>query len=29
LLTAVELLYSGFTAIKPDVLTIKPSDVGV
>jgi predicted alpha/beta hydrolase len=26
---AVELLCSGFTAIKPEVLTVKPSDVGV
>lgn len=25
---AVELLTSGFTAIKPEVLTVKPSDVG-
>jgi predicted alpha/beta hydrolase len=26
--TAVELLTGGFTAIKPEVLTVKPSDVG-
>jgi len=25
---AVELLASGFTAIKPEVLSVKPSDVG-
>jgi predicted alpha/beta hydrolase len=25
---AVELLACGFTAIKPEVLTVKPSDVG-
>ena len=28
-LSAVELLTSGFTAIKPEVRTVKPSDVGV
>jgi hypothetical protein len=27
--TTSELLCSGLTAIKPDVLTVKPSDVGV
>jgi predicted alpha/beta hydrolase len=26
---AVELLCSGFTSVKPDILTVKPSDVGV
>jgi predicted alpha/beta hydrolase len=26
---AVEFLCSGFTSVKPDILTVKPSDVGV